>query len=324
MLGGIGFLHRNQINLAKVIAVFLIPFGQANAGGLLSDIFQQQRFQLDKIEKQLDLQEKAIEKSLRDTSKAMRDAGRDAELITRGAKAPIFFAPWAAGVALKHSSDFAPLGDYFCGATIIHPQWLITEANCLRSLEAAEIDVLYGASSILDSRRMSVREIHYHPDYRRDRGYQRGSAALLHVESPLEVPREALPRIPTADGIQLAALEARVFGWGSVTEYSRQSESLVQIDVSLLSWDLCNNPYYYAGQVGSDELCATPKTQGIDACQGFSGSGLVANDIASREVTLVGVVSWGHGCGRENKPTVYKDVRRYATWIAGTIEERKD
>ena len=35
--------------------------------------------------------------------------------------------------------------------------------------------------------------------------------------------------------------------------------------------------------------------------------------------TLVGVVSWGNGCGRSDFAGVYVDVRHYRDWIVETI-----
>lgn len=56
-------------------------------------------------------------------------------------------------------------------------------------------------------------------------------------------------------------------------------------------------------------FCAGYGEGGIDSCQGDSGGPIVYNG------TLLGLVSWGHGCARANAPGVYTKVANYITWI---------
>jgi len=44
----------------------------------------------------------------------------------------------------------------------------------------------------------------------------------------------------------------------------------------------------------------------LDACDGDSGGPLIAN--IDGKFTLVGVTSWGFGCGYLNSPGVYTDI----------------
>jgi secreted trypsin-like serine protease len=63
-------------------------------------------------------------------------------------------------------------------------------------------------------------------------------------------------------------------------------------------------------------VCAGYAEGGIDARQGDSGGPLVVGD------TLIGIVSFGDGCGKAGKPGVYTRVSAYTDDIEAQAKPR--
>jgi secreted trypsin-like serine protease len=68
------------------------------------------------------------------------------------------------------------------------------------------------------------------------------------------------------------------------------------------------------------QICALGE-RNMDACQGDSGGPLVR--LNKGKATLVGLVSFGPGCGLDRTPGVYTEVAYFHDWIAAAMKYAK-
>ena len=109
--------------------------------------------------------------------------------------------------------------------------------------------------------------------------------------------------------------EARCFisGWGN-NEYGRSTEELQWAVIPIVGNGSCTRRLP-TGWLKDSMLCAGGAVgddiTGADTCQGDSGGPLIC--MVEGSATLVGVTSWGQGCGRT--PGIYADVAKLINWI---------
>jgi secreted trypsin-like serine protease len=109
---------------------------------------------------------------------------------------------------------------------------------------------------------------------------------------------------------------ATVFGWGDTTGRSDYASTLHAADLTVLPDATCEGVYPRrsgGAYAASSMLCAGDPLGGLDACQGDSGGPLVAGG------RLIGLVSWGSGCGERDYPGVYTRITAAERSVAEAV-----
>ncbi|MGH0182723.1 UNVERIFIED_CONTAM: hypothetical protein FKN15_010323 [Acipenser sinensis] len=114
--------------------------------------------------------------------------------------------------------------------------------------------------------------------------------------------------------------ECEISGYGKEEEFSAfYSERLKEGHVRLWPSRLCTSDRLSDRLVTENMLCAGD-TRGLDdACKGDSGGPLVCS--SGGRMNLIGIISWGDGCGKKDTPGVYTRVSKYLGWIQNKISQ---
>ena len=108
-----------------------------------------------------------------------------------------------------------------------------------------------------------------------------------------------------------------VTGWGHERKHGVVQAVLKQVNVPILDNDFCTELWRKNGhyETLTDRMvCGGILNGGRDTCQADSGGPMVSR-LKNGRFALVGVTSWGHGCGLKAQPGVYARVTNLKEWI---------
>ncbi|XP_069484631.1 ovochymase-1 [Ambystoma mexicanum] len=205
--------------------------------------------------------------------------------------------PWL--VSLKR--DIA-----FCGGSIIKEDLVVTASHCLVDLTPSELLELIVVAGEYDAfveegieQTTSVARVELHPQYN-TRGNFNNDIALLYLATPLQFGKYVQPIcLPHPDDYFAVGTLCSVTGWGLTSEGGKMSAKQQIVKLPIIDQAMCNYALTSQDITSIDDtcLCAGFPSGGRDACQGDSG-GPLACKVSSGSWVLVGVVSFGIGCGR--------------------------
>ncbi|WP_435642895.1 serine protease [Streptomyces sp. H49] len=227
-------------------------------------------------------------------------------------------APWTVALSSRDRFGGTRAGQ-FCGGVAIARTTVLTAAHCMTEDvlgappdRVRDLKVIAGRTDLLsdEGQETAVREVRVNPGF--DSATNSGDFAVVTLAEPL--PQSAVIGMAgPGDAAYTPGTKALVTGWGDLTGGGAYARRLHAANVHVLADDRCSRAYpggpegvYRAGSM----LCAGEAAGGPDACQGDSGGPLVADG------RLIGLVSWGSGCGRPGSPGVYTRVSEVVRALA--------
>ncbi|KAL4671762.1 hypothetical protein H8959_004471 [Pygathrix nigripes] len=251
--------------------------------------------------------------------------------IKGGLFADITSHPWQAAIFAKHRRS--PGERFLCGGILISSCWILSAAHCFQErFPPHHLTVILGRTYRVvpgeEEQKFEVEKYIVHKEF--DDDTYDNDIALLQLKSDLShcAQESSVVRtvcLPPAD-LQLPDwTECELSGYGKHEALSPfYSERLKEAHVRLYPSSRCTSQHLLNRTVTDNMLCAGdtrssgPQANLHDACQGDSGGPLVC--LNGGRMTLVGIISWGLGCGQKDVPGVYTKVTNYLDWIQDNMQ----
>ncbi|XP_014102261.2 trypsin theta [Bactrocera oleae] len=184
-----------------------------------------------------------------------------------------------------------------CGGALINEKTVVTAAQCLAFYDVSQLAV--GVNN--GERIVEIAAQSFNPQF--DFVTMENDVAVLKLAESVES-----GFIELASKVPVNGASGMVTGWA-------ENNSLVDVAVRTINAEECGSgDYKYSeDEVLKTMLCGLASN--LQACNGQPGAPLVVNN------QLVGLVSWGYGCGNKGNPAVFTNIASERSWIIETANK---
>ncbi|XP_043923925.1 acrosin-like [Protopterus annectens] len=230
--------------------------------------------------------------------------------------------PWQ--VSVQHVYENTNAKEHICGGSVINREWVASAAHCFHKgfmNHPEKFRIVTGINKLSEikdaSQLLKISKIIMHEEY--SESTTKNDIALIKLVNPISYTDYVQPVcIPSIEETQTLDL-CFVSGWGHFTREGSNPDSLQEGEVDLFGVDVCNE--FYWGVLARGMFCAGKLDGSVDACRGDSGGPLSCFDYNDKKFFLVGVTSWGIGCGTPGFPGIYTNISDYKEWIEAKLKE---
>ncbi|GAA3894969.1 serine protease [Streptomyces sp. NPDC003631] len=240
-------------------------------------------------------------------------------VVIGGFPVDISKSPWTVALSSRDRFGGTRAGQ-FCGGVVVDRSRVLTAAHCMSAAvlgappgQVPDLKVITGRTDLMSAqgKEIPVAATWVNPTY--NSLTNAGDFAVLTLASPLPA-SSVIGMAAAGDPAYQPGTQATVYGWGDTTGAADYERSLRGANLQVLQDNACGKAYP-GGLDGKYQpasmLCAGMPQGGHDACQGDSGGPLVAMG------RLIGLVSWGSGCGQPGSPGVYTRVSEAVKALSG-------
>ena len=197
-----------------------------------------------------------------------------------------------------------------CGAVLIGKRWALTAGHCCVS------GVLNQATLHVGEQVRFVAGMVRYPSYN-ENNYNH-NICVIKLDADVAYDDETHP-VCLSDDVNTAQLEEAetyIAGFGD----GNSGEQLREAVMRVVSKTECESEIS-SNFIKSSMFCATGffESQNVDTCQGHAGGPHVR--IVDGEPVLTGVISWGNGCVKQSRYSIYTSVAEYIDFIKFAVNQ---
>uniref|UniRef100_A0A670ZTA4 Peptidase S1 domain-containing protein n=1 Tax=Pseudonaja textilis TaxID=8673 RepID=A0A670ZTA4_PSETE len=229
--------------------------------------------------------------------------------------------PWQVSLqTYNHGGGFLHL----CGGTLINNRTVLSAAHCYTLFSPRNPEMwraviglhhLFRHKTYTIKRRVKAIDIHFFYNSAR---YEE-DIAMFHLSKSITFNNYVQPAcLPNVTLALTSDMKCFISGWGMKKE--KGNLTLQEAQLKIFSLDTCNQYDWHAGTIPDTAFCAGSETGDVDTCQGDSGGPLVCY-LSDSKYYVVGITSYGIGCGRPKFPGVYTNLPKYMFWVRRQLSE---